>query len=62
MADVHEPEVRSYNMNQIKGKDTKPELLLKSVSSPDFLLTPFSKKQVFSAGQQFQTKFYRFLE
>ena len=23
--DVHEPEVRSYNMSQIKGKDTKPE-------------------------------------
>ena len=26
MADVHEPETRSYNMNQIKGKDTKPEM------------------------------------
>ena len=29
MADVHEPEVRSYNMSQIKGKDTKPELLVR---------------------------------
>lgn len=27
--DVHEPEVRSYNMSQIKGKDTKPELLVR---------------------------------
>lgn len=27
MADVHEPEVRSYNMSRIKGKDTKPEML-----------------------------------
>lgn len=24
--DVHEPKVRSYNMSQIKGKDTKPEI------------------------------------
>lgn len=24
--DVHEPEVRSYNMSQIKGKNTKPEM------------------------------------
>ena len=29
MADVHEPEIRSYNMRQIKGKDTKPELLVR---------------------------------
>lgn len=26
MADVHTPEVRSYNMSRIKGKDTKPEV------------------------------------
>jgi DNA mismatch endonuclease (patch repair protein) len=25
MADVHSPEQRSYNMSQIRGKDTKPE-------------------------------------
>ncbi len=25
MADVHSPEIRSYNMSQIRGKDTKPE-------------------------------------
>lgn len=30
MADVHEPEVRSYNMSQIKGKDTKPEMRVRS--------------------------------
>ncbi len=29
MADVHEPEVRSYNMSRIKAKDTKPELLVR---------------------------------
>lgn len=29
MADVHTKEVRSYNMSQIKGKDTKPELLVR---------------------------------
>ena len=29
MADVHTPERRSYNMSQIKGKDTKPEMLVR---------------------------------
>jgi len=29
MTDVHEPAVRSYNMSQIKAKDTKPELLVR---------------------------------
>lgn len=29
MADVHEPETRSYNMSQIQGKDTKPEMLVR---------------------------------
>lgn len=27
--DVHEPEVRSYNMSRIKGKDTKPEMIVR---------------------------------
>ncbi|AYL98051.1 very short patch repair endonuclease [Mucilaginibacter celer] len=29
MADVHSKETRSYNMSRIKGKDTKPELLVR---------------------------------
>jgi DNA mismatch endonuclease (patch repair protein) len=29
MADVHSKEVRSYNMSQIKGKDTKPEMAVR---------------------------------
>ena len=29
MADIHSPEVRSYNMSRIKSKDTKPELLVR---------------------------------
>ena len=29
MSDVHTPTTRSYNMSQIKGKDTKPELLVR---------------------------------
>lgn len=29
MADVHSKEVRSFNMSQIKGKDTKPEMLVR---------------------------------
>jgi len=27
--DVHEPEVRSYNMSRIKSRDTKPELIVR---------------------------------
>ena len=29
MADKHSKEVRSYNMSQIKGKNTKPEMLVR---------------------------------
>lgn len=29
MADVHSPETRSYNMSCIRGKDTKPEELVR---------------------------------
>jgi DNA mismatch endonuclease (patch repair protein) len=29
MADVHSKEQRSYNMSRIKGKDTKPEMLVR---------------------------------
>ncbi|MFW5887733.1 MAG: very short patch repair endonuclease [Bacteriovoracia bacterium] len=29
MADVHSRETRSYNMSRIKGKDTKPEMLVR---------------------------------
>lgn len=27
--DVHEPEVRSYNMSRIKGKNTRPEMVVR---------------------------------
>ena len=29
MADVHSPETRSYNMSRIRGKNTKPEELVR---------------------------------
>ncbi len=29
MADVHEPETRSYNMSQIQAKDSKPEMMVR---------------------------------
>lgn len=29
MSDVHSKKTRSYNMSQIKGKDTKPEMLVR---------------------------------
>ncbi|WP_262683435.1 very short patch repair endonuclease [Hanamia caeni] len=32
MADVHSKEMRSYNMSRIKGKNTKPEMLVRKRS------------------------------
>jgi len=29
MADVHDEKTRSYNMSRIKGKDTKPEMIVR---------------------------------
>lgn len=29
MADVHTKEVRSYNMSQIRSKNTKPEVIVR---------------------------------
>ena len=29
MADVHTPEIRSYNMSMIRGKNTKPEIIVR---------------------------------
>ncbi|MEI9917364.1 MAG: very short patch repair endonuclease [Bacteroidota bacterium] len=29
MADVHKPEVRSYNMSRIRSKNTKPEMIVR---------------------------------
>lgn len=45
MADVHEPGVRSYNMSRIKGKDTKPEMLVrKFLFSNGFRYRLYDKK------------------
>ena len=40
MADVHDKATRSYNMSQIKGKNTKPEILV--------------RKYLFSRGYRFR--------
>lgn len=65
MADVHSKEVRSYNMSQIKGKDTKPEILVrkflfsngiryklhdKSLSGKPDMVFPKYRKVVFIHG------------
>src|SRR5690349_1851186 len=31
MADVHTPEQRSFNMSRIRGRDTKPEMIVRSI-------------------------------
>jgi len=31
MADVHEPETRSYNMSRIQATDTKPEMIVRKL-------------------------------
>ncbi len=40
MSDVHSPEIRSYNMSMIHGKDTKPEVKV--------------RKYLFSKGYRFR--------
>ena len=40
MSDIHSKETRSYNMSRIKGKDTKPEVLV--------------RKYLFSKGLRFR--------
>ncbi len=30
MADIHSKAVRSYNMSRVKGKNTKPEMIVRS--------------------------------
>lgn len=65
MADVHSKETRSYNMSKIKGKDTKPEMLVrkflfangfryrlhdkKLLGKPDIVLTKY-KTVIFVHG------------
>ena len=65
MADVHSKEIRSYNMSQIRSKDTKPEILvrkylfsrglryrlhLKNLPGTPDLVFPGYKKVVFIHG------------
>ena len=45
MADVHDQKTRSYNMCCIKGKDTKPEMIVrKFLFSKDFRYRLHDKK------------------
>lgn len=45
MTDVHNSQTRSYNMSQIKGKDTKPEILVrKFLFSNGFRYRLYDKK------------------
>lgn len=45
MTDVHSPEIRSYNMSHIKGKNTKPEMLVrKLLFSKGFRYRLYDKK------------------
>ena len=45
MTDVHDSQTRSYNMSQIKGKDTKPEILVrKFLFSNGFRYRLYDKK------------------
>lgn len=45
MTDIHSKEIRSYNMSKIKGKNTKPEILVrKHLFSRGFRYRLYSKK------------------
>ncbi|MCP9291636.1 hypothetical protein [Gracilimonas sediminicola] len=48
MADVHEPETRSYNMSQIKAKDTKSGIIVsKFLDSNGFNMDEAAVQNVF---------------
>lgn len=45
MSDVHDKATRSFNMSQIKGKDTKPEILVrKFLYARGFRYSLYNKK------------------
>jgi len=41
MADVHDKITRSYNMSQIKGRNTKPEMLVRKFLHANGSVTGF---------------------
>ena len=77
MADVHSPETRSYNMSRIRGKDTKPEELIRKYlfsqgfryrkndarlpGKPDIVLTKY-KIAIFCDGEFFHGKDWEVLK
>ena len=77
MADVHSPETRSYNMSRIRGKDTKPEELVRKYlfsqgfryrkndarlpGKPDIVLTKY-KIAIFCDGEFFHGKDWEVLK
>ncbi len=46
MADVHSPEVRSYNMSMIRGKNTKPEIIVRKYLHSKGLRFKLHKKEL----------------
>ena len=77
MADVHTPEQRSYNMSQIRNKNTKPEELVRKYlfsqglryrkndtrfpGKPDIVLTKY-KIAIFCDGEFFHGKDWEVLK
>lgn len=59
MADVHTKEIRSYNMSRIKGRNTKPEMLVSGrhpKSAPRVTVNKhpdsYQKTQIFILGKR----------
>ena len=46
MADVHDKATRSYNMSRIKGKNTKPEMLVRKFLLTDVTYSPLTRKSL----------------
>jgi len=38
MTDVHDKKTRSYNMSKIRGKDTKPEMIVRRFIAEEFYI------------------------
>jgi G:T-mismatch repair DNA endonuclease (very short patch repair protein) len=44
MADVHDKLTRSFNMSQIKGKNTKPEMLVRKIFACKWVLLQITQR------------------
>ena len=46
MADVHSKKIRSFNMSQIRGRNTKPELLIRKAIFAEGIFSTLNESKI----------------